>query len=368
MEIHIEQQELLRVVGVALSVVENRNQSLIIGKVCITSKNGVTFIKATNLDCYVTLKPSCVSKKDGGAVFDGRKLLTIISAANKDDAVILHVEDGKMTVSFKRSLVTLKTMSDLDFPSIDIVENEPYSTVLIKEGDLFEGLQKTVFASSQDETRFASLVSVALDFEGDSVSFIATDSYRLALIKKPCENKVGLSGITLVNKVTVLKLLKYLNKTSHSFLQLDISRSRIKTKIGGVEIVCKVIEGKFPSYKKVFPEHIHRFIVNAPELSRAITMMQALNKEKRSSFSIKVSSNMLNISCKNEDGEELTDILDLYKFDHEFETKLNLHLTKEILSHIQSDAAFWHGKEDDPVLIVDEENDSNLFIIMPLIG
>ena len=115
-------------------------------------------------------------------------------------------------------------------------------------------LNKTRISISNDDTRhYLNGVFLHLT-ESNSRRFltgVATDSHRLSSSSLEIENIDDFTSLILPRK-TVFQLCTLLTESSEK-LTIQTSENKIKFNIGNMKLISKVIDGKFPDYKKVIP-------------------------------------------------------------------------------------------------------------------
>ena len=115
-------------------------------------------------------------------------------------------------------------------------------------------LNKTRISISNDDTRhYLNGIFLHLT-EAHGRNFltgVATDSHRLSSSSLEVENIDDFTSLILPRK-TVFQLCSLLAETTDQ-LKMQTSDNKIKFTLGNMKLISKVIDGKFPDYKKVVP-------------------------------------------------------------------------------------------------------------------
>lgn len=188
--------------------------------------------------------------------------------------------------------------------------------------DLLKNLiRQTVFAVSTVETR-PVLTGVNMKLENGELSFIATDSHRLALRKIPLE---GASSLTLSNVVIPGKSLNELNKIledNQESIEISVSGNQILFRTRHLYFLSRLLDGNYPETSRLIPEQSKTIVFSrAKELLQSIDRASLLAKESRNNVvrlqtqqenHLEVSSNspevgqvMEGITADSIEGEEL---------------------------------------------------------------
>lgn len=148
--------------------------------------------------------------------------------------------------------------------------------------DLLKNLIKqTVFAVSTVETR-PVLTGVNMKLENGELSFIATDSHRLALRKIPLENA---SSLTLSNIVIPGKSLNELNKIledDQENIEISVSGNQILFRTKHLYFLSRLLDGNYPETSRLIPDQSKTIVLSqAKELLQSIDRASLLAKESR---------------------------------------------------------------------------------------
>ncbi|MGY8923903.1 MAG: DNA polymerase III subunit beta family protein, partial [Flavobacteriales bacterium] len=115
-------------------------------------------------------------------------------------------------------------------------------------------LNKTKIAISNDDTRHylnGIYLHVTEAHGRNFLTGVATDSHRLSSSSVELENIENFSSLILPRK-TVYQLCTLLTESTDK-LSIQTSENKIKFTLGNIKLISKVIDGKFPDYKKVVP-------------------------------------------------------------------------------------------------------------------
>src|SRR5262249_868479 len=116
-------------------------------------------------------------------------------------------------------------------------------------------VRRTVFATADDNTRY-SMTGVLWELEGDSIKLVATDGRRLALAEGKA---VAHGGHTTKGQTPLVpgKAMQLLERN----LQADGQTVRVCSRPNEVlfrteiaVIYSRLVDGRFPDYRQVFPK------------------------------------------------------------------------------------------------------------------
>ena len=123
-------------------------------------------------------------------------------------------------------------------------------------------LNKTRISISNDDTRHylnGIFLHVTEAHGRNFLTGVATDSHRLSSSSLEIENTSDFTS-SILPKKTVFQLCSLLAEASDQ-LTMQVSENKIKFSLGKMKLISKVIDGKFPDYKKVVPTNNDKSLV-----------------------------------------------------------------------------------------------------------
>ena len=176
-------------------------------------------------------------------------------------------------------------MASDKFPELP-VSSEPFFEIPIK--DFKEMIQQSVFAVSDDETRYF-MNGVYLEKSEDKINMVATDGRRLAFVGKNADKKINdFQGIIIPPKI-----LSTITKRSgdEGLIGISISDKMIFINFASYQFSSVLIEGMFPNYKKVIPEK--------QEFSLSVMRNEMLDALRRVSLMVEKKSHRIYLSISS---------------------------------------------------------------------
>jgi DNA polymerase-3 subunit beta len=161
-----------------------------------------------------------------------------------DENQVLAVVPRTTKANFK-----LKCIPADKFPVQQEIDDKLFQE--FPQKDFIEMIVKTIYAISDDETRFF-LNGVYFEKEDGKFNMVASDGRRLALISKDCGSFRGsFPGVIIPPKI--LNIVRK-NSSGEGNLAFAITDKNIFMKIENRLFSSSLIEGKFPNYQKIIPD------------------------------------------------------------------------------------------------------------------
>ncbi len=227
-----------------------------------------------------------VSEK--GTVLVSGRLLAEISRALPAKPVDLVLEGTKVSVTCGASRFSLLTMPVEDYPALPAMP-DVIGTVA---GDrLAEAVAQVTVAASRDDT-LPLLTGVRMEIEGEKMTLLATDRYRLALRELPWfPARPDVSQVALVRARTLSDAARSLGGSDEVTLALStgVGVDLIGFEAGGRHTTSLLVDGDYPAVRRLFPDEtpIHAVVDLAAltEAARRVSLVAERNTPIRLAFS-----------------------------------------------------------------------------------
>ncbi len=370
MKATIERATLLRCLSHVQSVVERRNTIPILSNVLIeASMDGTVRVMATDLDLQVVETMGAVSVESPGAITVSAHLLFDIARKLPDGSqVSLETAENRMAVKAGRSRFSLPTLPRDDFPMI--VEGDLPTSFEIPASTLAQLIDRTRFAISTEETRYY-LNGIFLHVTDGDLKAAATDGHRLARFTIPRPD--GAEGMpdVIVPRKCVGELRKLLEERLDTSVQVDLSASKIRFTLGGVDgvfLTSKLIDGTFPDYSRVIPTGNDKLLKLDPKsFYEGVDRVATIATEKTRAVKMALEKDRVTLSVTSPDNGTAAEELPADYSSEGFEIGFNANYLKDILGQIEGDTVELHlADAGAPTLIRQDEKSPALYVLMPM--
>src|SRR5690349_11848891 len=184
MELVVGKNQLLRELQLFQGIVERKNTIPILANVLIEAKGNEVRMLATDLEVALRSKCDALVAKGGSLTLPAKKLYEIVKALPETDVRIQEDKNG-VKVAADKFDSRMQTLPREDFPSLP--ETTGAASATLPREALREMVAKTQFAITGEDTRYF-LNGALFVLRSDSMSLVATDGHRLALITVPRDN------------------------------------------------------------------------------------------------------------------------------------------------------------------------------------
>lgn len=228
----------------------SKNASLpILNNVLVVCEKGLITLSATNLEVGMSTIIRGRVEEEGRLTIPGKTFADYVSLLS-DPKVEVESDGVNLKVVTKNSHTTIKGQSAEEFPLIPVVEkNNPFSA---RVKDMKQAMGQVVYAVAQDESR-PEISGVYLQFAEGVMTLVGTDSYRLAEKKVKLVKTQDQKVEAIIPTRTIQELTRVINDDAEH-LEIFFTDNQVLFVCEGVEIVSRVIEGRYPDYAQIIPQ------------------------------------------------------------------------------------------------------------------
>ena len=358
-------QTLLAPLQQVTGIVERRHTLPILSNVLIQAKGGSVDFVATDLEVQIT---SSAGLADGGAegsvTVGARKLYDILRSLPDDAEVALEAKENRMVVRAGKSRFNLQTLAAADFPRM-VEARDAAKSLTLPQKALKHALGLVQFAMAVQDIRYY-LNGVLLSVDKNVLRVVATDGHRLSYAAETLENELE-SVEAILPRKTVLELIKLLGDGDDP-VTLTIGTNQVRFAFGGIEIVSKIVEGKFPDYLKVIPTtHRNRVAIGRAALAQSLNRAAILSNEKIRGVRLVFTKNALSIICTNNEQEEAEESLTIDYDGDPLDIGFNISYLLDVLNHVDCETVtVAMGDSNSSALVQMPGRDDFKYVVMPM--
>jgi len=360
----IPRDALLKPLQAVSGIVERRQTLPILANVLLEQKDGRLFVTATDLEMQITAHSELAGKQDQSITVGARKLQDLLRALPEDAALNVDTAGGKMTVRAGRSRFNLQTLPASDYPRIGLAQ-EQLQTISLPQRDFRGLLRLAEFAMAQQDIRYY-LNGMLLVVDNGSLQAVATDGHRLSYASLAVPGNYSRQEVILPRK-TVLELGKLLEDTEEP-VTLDILANQVRFRFSNIELISKVVDGKFPDYNRVIPSgHSKQLDLSRTELLQALQRAAILSNEKFRGVRLVLGSDQLKIICTNSEQEEAEEELEVGYKGEPLDIGFNITYLLDVLHNLAADQVVLAlGDANSSALITMRERSDYKYVVMPM--
>lgn len=360
-----EKETLLKPLQIVIGIVERKQTLPILSNVLIEKEPGRVRFTATDLEIQIT---TTIETKVGGneissITVGGKKLQEILRILPDQSKISIETKENKAMIKANKSRFSLQTLPPQDFPKLNSNLAEA-NKITLEQSTLKKLLLSVQYAMAQQDVRYY-LNGVLLIIEGNNLKVVATDGHRLAFNAGIINGNHEKQEIIMPRKA-VTELCKLLGDTNES-VEIEFTTQQVKVSFSGINLISKVIDGKFPDYERVIPKYSNHLSMNRMLVQQALQRAAILSNEKFRGVRFVLTEKNLSIISSNSEHEEAQEEIETDYHGEAIDIGFNVNYLMDGLNNISSEAAiFSFGDPNSSILITTAENQEFRYVVMPM--
>ena len=336
MKLSVSKEKLLQGLQTVQNVVSTRTTLPILSNVLLEAADGQLRLTTTDLDVGMRGAIEATVEKPGAATLPARRLFNIVRELPSAE---IHIEvDSKSVASIRcgPSFFKIMGLPQEEFPPLPKFEGA--KTFTLRQKDLKDGLRKTSYAISTDETRYV-LNGILLSFKDNKLTLVATDGRRLALVDLELEFPRSHEVDIILPTKAVTELARLV--TEEGDVKMSVSENQVAFEVDGALLVSKLIEGNYPNYRQVIPpEAKERITLERESFLNTVHRVSLLSSEKSNSVKLVFSKNNIDIIANTPEVGEARESLAVAYKGRDFSIAFNPEFMMAPLRNLPNDEVF----------------------------
>jgi DNA polymerase-3 subunit beta len=355
---------LLKPLQVVSGIVERRQTLPILANILVRKDGERVSFTATDLELQIqTSAPIGAGKDVSATTVAARKLVDILRAL-PDAEVQLSLTNKKLAVASGRSRFNLQTLAAEEFPTV--AQAEFTADFSLPAATLKYLLSMVHFAMAQQDIRYY-LNGMLLVIDGAVVRAVATDGHRLALCEVAKDGGASAKLEAIIPRKTILELSRLL-PDSEDAVRVQMAATQVKFSFGDIELISKLVEGKFPDYQRVIPAaNTKAFVIAREDLMHALQRAAILTTDKFKGVRLVLASGSLKINSTNADQEDAQEELEIDYSGDGLDIGFNVNYLLDVLLNVKGEQLkFSLGDALGSALMSLPDSEKFKYVVMPM--
>lgn len=380
MRLQINKESLVNVLSHVVGVVERRHTINILSNVKLQVSQQALTVTGSDLEVELIASAeladgACLQAGEG--TVPARKLMDICKSLPSGAMIDLKItEDQRCILTSGNSKFVLGTLKAEDYPLLT-TEQIRGTEVAIEQRELKRLFEKTAFAMAVQDVRFY-LTGTLLEIEQNQVRAVTTDGHRLALCETQARSNVEQELQAIIPRKAVAELQRLLSvddgelvlRLGQELFQVILRVASKDKEQADIEIrfTTKLINGKFPDYRKVIPRHGDKSVTLQHDVLRqSLQRVAILSNEKLHGVFLIFNNDNLQLRANNPEQDEASeDLVIQYPFEP-LEMSFNAQYLIHILDVLDGeDVHLTMSETNSAVLVQDPTSTSQTYVVMPM--
>ena len=361
---------LLKPIQQIAGIVERRHTLPILSNILIEKKGSLISFIATDIEIQISAALNNeTSIEETSLTVSARKFLDILRALPTNDELTLSIQaNNRLVIQQGRTKFSLQTLSAEEFPTI-LAQAEVKKHLKITEHQLKSVINLTAFAMAQQDIRYY-LNGMLFVFEPGLMRSVTTDGHRLAYAQCALashEEQTTETNEVIIPRKAINELQKILDDTDNE-IDIYVGANQVSFSFRNINIISKLIEGKFPDYQRVVPtKHSKHFVIDRELLAGALQRAAILTTDKFKGVRVILSTDQLRISSTNAEQEEAQEDLAVTYTGEPLDIGFNVQYLIDVLTNIKvADIKLSLEDQNSSALVSADAIENYRYVVMPM--
>ncbi len=288
---------LLKQLQVLGGIINSSNTLPILDNFLFELDNSQLTVSASDLETTMASTLDVESDSKGSVAIPARLLLDTLKTFPEQPLTFVVEENNTVEISSNHGKYALAYADGNEFPKAVALE-DPSKTVIT--GDvLATAISKTIFAAGNDDLR-PVMSGVFFQFSTEGLTFVATDAHKL--VKYTREDVQANQVAEFIMPKKPLNLLKGILAASDNDVTIEYNESNAKFTFENSELICRLIDGKYPNYEAVIPkENPNKLVIDRNQFLNSVRRVSIFSNKTTHQIRLKIAGAELNISAEDID-------------------------------------------------------------------
>jgi DNA polymerase-3 subunit beta len=288
---------LLKQLQILGGVINNNNTLPILDNFLFQLKKDELTVSASDLETTMSAKLKVESDSEGSIAVPARLLLETLKTFPEQPLTFVVEDNNTIELSSNHGKYALAYANGEEFPNA-VELSDPSSTII--QGDVLAmAISKTIFASGNDDLR-PVMSGVFFQFSTEGLTFVATDAHKL--VKYSREDVTASQTAEFIMPKKPLNLLKGILAGSETDVLIEYNESNAKFIFEETQLICRLIDGKYPNYEAVIPkENPNKLVIDRSQFLSSVKRVSIFSNKTTHQVRLKIAGAELNISAEDID-------------------------------------------------------------------
>lgn len=334
MKFIVSSSYLLKQLQVLGGIINSSNTLPILDNFLFNIENNTLTVSASDLETTISSQLEVDSSENGTLCMNSKLLLETLKTLPEQPLTFTATENHTVEISSSQGKYTLAYADADDFPKV--IEMEESNALTVQGDILANAISKTIFASGNDDLR-PVMSGVFFQFSTEKLIFVATDAHKL--VKYERTDVTASEDAEFIMPKKPLNLLKNILAGKEDEVTIEYNDSNAKFSFENTEMVCRLIDGKYPNYEAVIPnENPNKLLISRSQFLSSVRRISIFSNKSTHQIRLKIAGAELNISAEDLDfSNKAEERLTCDYQGDDMQIGFNSRFLTEMLSNLESD-------------------------------
>ena len=300
MKFTVSSSALLSLLATTGKVISNKNTLPILDYFLMELKGDELTVTTSDLETTIIGHLKVESVEQEGVIAAPAKLMLDSLKEFPEMPLEFEVNDAtwEIKVKWTSGSLSIPGASAVSYPAMPAIGAE-HKDILLDVDMLIAGINKTIFATADDELR-PVMNGVYFNFEQGKLTFVATDAHKLVRSMVECPDVDFNASFILPKKPA--NLLKGVLLKEEEPIRVMFDAKNVTFELKNHKLVCRLIEGNYPNYNAVIPSaNPNKVLVDRVELLNGIKRVAVCSNPTTNLIRMDIASNRISLAAQDID-------------------------------------------------------------------
>jgi DNA polymerase-3 subunit beta len=301
MKFVVSSTELLSHLSALSKVISSKSTMPILDNFLFQLTETDLIITASDLESTLITSLSLDNIEGEGAIAVPAKLIIDSLKEFPEQPLTFHIDNESFNVEIlsDNGKFSIMGQNAEDFPEQPKLDEEGTSSININHVILQKGIDKTLFATADDELR-PVMNGIYIELTPDYMSFVASDAHKLVRYRRMDAKAEFESSFILPKKPA--SLLKNLLPKEEFDVKVEFDDKNAIVTLSNYKLICRLVEGNYPSYNSVIPtKNPNKMNIDRLNFLNTVKRVSVFSNQASNLVKLNINDNLLVVSAQDID-------------------------------------------------------------------
>jgi DNA polymerase-3 subunit beta len=301
MKFVVSSTELLSHLSAISKVINSKNTLPILDNYLFLLEDNLLTITASDLESTLITSLELDNTNGTGTIAVPAKLMNETLKEFPEQPLTFHIDTDTFAIDIfsQNGKFSIVGQNGEDFPQQPLLNEAVASSVNVNHSVLLNGINKTLFATADDELR-PVMNGIFIELTTEDLKFVASDAHKLVRYKRFDAKAEKNASFILPKKPA--SLLKNLLPKEEFDVKLEFDQKNAFFTLSNFKLICRLVEGNYPSYNSVIPvNNVNKLVIDRVEFYNTIRRVSVFSNQASNLVRLKLTENQLVVSAQDID-------------------------------------------------------------------
>lgn len=301
MKFVISSTELLSHLSAISKVISSKSTMPILDNFLFQLEENKLTVTASDLETTLITSMELGNVEGEGSIAVPAKLLTDTLKEFPEQPLTFQIDDQSFNVEIfsDNGKYAIMGQDPGDYPERPQLDPEATSSINVNHQALLKGIEKTLFATADDELR-PVMNGIFVELTPDYMSFVASDAHKLVRYRRLDAKAEFESSFILPKKPA--SLLKGLLPKEEFEIKVEFDTKNASFTLSNFQLICRLVEGSYPSYNSVIPtNNPNVMLIDRVNFYNTVKRVSVFSNQASNLIRLSINENQLVVSAQDID-------------------------------------------------------------------